>query len=62
MRYVVESPAARRLGWILDGLNGNPGWGADASDVLAPEFALLVPPNMLAGRIRRWPEQARVPA
>lgn len=53
MRYLVSSPAVDRLGWILDGLNGAAGWGGDAADVLAPEFAALVPPDAFAERVRQ---------
>jgi predicted kinase len=42
-----------RLGWILDGLNGAAGWGADAADALAPEFAALVPPDVFTERVRQ---------
>jgi hypothetical protein len=38
MRYLAAGAATDRLGWILDGLNGNAGWGADAAEILAPEF------------------------
>ena len=53
MRYLVSSPAMDRLGWILDGLNGAADWGGDAADVLAPEFAALVPPDAFAERVRQ---------
>jgi predicted kinase len=53
MRYLVSSPATDRLGWILDGLNGAADWGGDAADVLAPEFAALVPPDAFAERVRQ---------
>lgn len=36
MRYLVPSPATDRLDRLLDGLNGDPGWGGDAADALAP--------------------------
>jgi hypothetical protein len=45
VRYLFRSPAADRLGWILDGMNGAAGWGGDVAEVLAPEFAALVPPG-----------------
>ncbi|WP_394619183.1 AAA family ATPase [Lentzea sp. JNUCC 0626] len=45
MRRVGTSPALARLEWVLDGLDGTPGWGADASDVLAPEFTSFVTPE-----------------
>jgi len=53
VRYLLASPAMERLGWILDGLNGAAGWGADAADVFAPEFAELVPPDVFTGRVRQ---------
>jgi hypothetical protein len=53
VRYVVSSPAVDRLDWILDGLNGAADWGGDAADVLAPEFAALVPPDVFAERVRQ---------
>jgi predicted kinase len=53
VRYLVSSPAVDRLGWILDGLNGAPGWGGDAADVLAPEFAALVSPEAFTERVRQ---------
>ena len=56
MRYLVSGPAMDRLGWILDGLNGAVDWGSDAADVLAPEFAALVPPEVLTERVRQRAE------
>jgi predicted kinase len=53
VRYLVSSPAVDRLGWLLDGLNGVPGWGGDAADVLAPGFAALMPPDVFTGRVRQ---------
>jgi predicted kinase len=53
VRYLAASAAADRLDWILDGLNGTAGWGADAADVLAPEFSALMPPGTFAERIRQ---------
>jgi predicted kinase len=53
MRYLASGPAVDRLGWILDGLNGAADWGGDAADVLAPEFAALVPPDVFTERVRR---------
>jgi hypothetical protein len=53
VRYLVCSPAVDRLGWILDGLNGAGDWGGDAADVLAPEFAALVPPDAFTERVRQ---------
>lgn len=53
MRYLSASPAAGRLEWILDGLNGTEAWGCDAAEVLAPEFAAIVPPDRFTGRVRQ---------
>jgi predicted kinase len=41
----AASPALARLEWVLDGLDGKPGWGADASDVLAAAFTAVVTPE-----------------
>lgn len=49
----LPSSATDRLGWILDGLNGAADWGSDASNVLAPESAALVPPDAFAERVRQ---------
>jgi predicted kinase len=53
MRYLFSGPATDRIGWILDGLNGAADWGGDAADVLAPEFAALVPPDVFTDRVRQ---------
>ena len=53
MKYLAASPATDRLGWLLDGLNGVPGWGGDAAGVLAPEFAAVMPPDRFAERVRQ---------
>jgi hypothetical protein len=53
VRHLVSSPATERLGWIIDGLNGAAGWGGDAADVLAPELAALVPPDVFAERVQQ---------
>ncbi|WP_344855074.1 AAA family ATPase [Amycolatopsis ultiminotia] len=45
--------AADRLSWFLDGLNANVGWGADAAEVLAPEFAALIPPDRFVAWVQR---------
>ncbi|MGI5499476.1 AAA family ATPase [Lentzea sp. CA-135723] len=45
MRRLESGPALARLEWILDGLDGTPGWGADAADAFAPEFAAVVTPE-----------------
>jgi hypothetical protein len=43
LRHLVRSAALDRLGWILDGLDGQQDWGSDADDMLAPEFTAIVP-------------------
>ncbi len=53
MRHLARGPAADRLGWLLDGLSGAPGWGEDAAANMAPEFAAAMPPERLAGAFRR---------
>jgi predicted kinase len=53
VRYLLSGPATDRLDWILDGLNGARDWGGDAAEVLAPEFAALVPPDVFAARVRQ---------
>jgi predicted kinase len=53
VRYLVSGPAMDRLDWILDGLNGAADWGGDAAEVLAPEFAALVPPEVFTERVRQ---------
>lgn len=53
MKYLVASAATERLGWILDGINDEEGWGADLAEVLAPEFAEIVPPEVFAKRVRQ---------
>lgn len=53
MKYLAASAAADRLDWILDGLNGAPGWGADAAGALAPGFAAIVPPDVFTERVRQ---------
>ncbi|MEV6241790.1 ATP-binding protein [Lentzea sp. NPDC051838] len=45
MHRFAAGPALARLEWILDGLDGKPGWGADASDVLGTEFSAFVTPQ-----------------
>lgn len=52
MRCLVRNAAAERLSWILDGIDGQPGWGADAAEVIAPEFAARVPPDRTVHAIR----------
>jgi predicted kinase len=50
---LVRGPAVERLEWILDGLDGVPGWGADAAEVLAPEFTTAVPAHRIVEVTRR---------
>ncbi len=45
MHRFAAGPALARLEWVLDGLDGKPGWGADADDVLAAEFTAVVTPE-----------------
>ncbi len=45
MHRFAASPALARLEWVLDGLDGKPGWGADASGVLAAAFTAVVTPE-----------------
>lgn len=45
-----RTPALARLEWVLSGLDGTEGWGADAADVLAPEFLAAVPAATYLGR------------
>lgn len=37
--------------WILDGMDGAPGWGHDVAEVLAPQFTALVPPEVYVHRV-----------
>jgi predicted kinase len=53
MKYLVASSATDRLGWVLDRLNGSAGWGADAAEVLAPEFSAIVPPGRFVEFVRQ---------
>lgn len=52
MTRLIRSPAVTRLDWILDGLDGVDGWGRDAADVLAADFAAAVPPEAYAALTR----------
>jgi predicted kinase len=45
VQRIADSPALARLEWILDGLDGKPGWGADTSDVFAAAFTAVVTPE-----------------
>lgn len=49
----ARTPAAERLDWILAGLDGTAGWGTDAADVLAPEFAAFVEPARYVEVVQR---------
>jgi hypothetical protein len=42
-----------RLGWILGGLNGAADWGGGDANVLAPEFAAVMPPDAFTRRAGR---------
>lgn len=53
MRYLAASAVLDRLGWILDGLNGTPGWGDDAAEMLAPDFAAIMPPGRFVEGVRK---------
>ena len=44
MLGLTRTPALQRLEWIVDGLNGAPGWGADVTEVLSAEFRELIAP------------------
>jgi predicted kinase len=50
---LVRSAAVERLEWVLDGLDGVPGWGRDAAEVLAPEFTAMVPADRMVDVTRR---------
>lgn len=45
MHRFAASPALTRLEWVLDGLDGKPGWGADAAEVFAAGFRAVVTPE-----------------
>jgi predicted kinase len=49
----ITGPAVERLEWVLDGLDGARGWGDDAAEVLAAEFAAVVPPEQYVKITRR---------
>ncbi|MBB5890177.1 AAA family ATPase [Kutzneria kofuensis] len=53
MQRFITGPAVARLEWVLDGLDGARGWGDDAAEVLAPEFAAVVPPERYVQVTRR---------
>ncbi len=53
MNHLAREPARERLGWLLDGLSGAPGWGEDLAASMAPEFAAATPPERLAQVFRR---------
>jgi predicted kinase len=50
---LTRNPGVQRLGWVLDGIDGVPGWGADAADVIAPELATKAPAEAITAMIRR---------
>ncbi|MFD9698649.1 AAA family ATPase [Lentzea sp. NPDC059081] len=45
MHRFAASPALTRLEWILDGLDGTPGWGADAAEAFVAAFTAFVTPE-----------------
>jgi predicted kinase len=51
MHRFPDTPALRRLTWILDGMDGTAGWGHDVAEVLAPEFTAMVPPQVYVERV-----------
>lgn len=53
MQRFITGPAVARLEWVLDGLDGERGWGDDAAEVLAPAFAEAVPPEQYVKITRR---------
>jgi predicted kinase len=53
VKYLARGGATERLGWLLDGLGGAPGWGEDAAANMAPKFAAAMPPERLAEVFRR---------
>jgi predicted kinase len=53
LRYLVRSAALERLTWLLDGLDGHEDWGGDADEVIAPEFAAMVPPGRIVELARQ---------
>jgi predicted kinase len=53
VKYLIRNAATERLGWILDGLDGQEDWGADAADVIAPEFAAVAPPGRIVELTRQ---------
>jgi predicted kinase len=52
MDYVVDTPLTSRLQWLLRGLNGDPAWGDDASDVFSSAFSDQISPATCVERIR----------
>ena len=49
---LTRNPAVQRLAWVLDGLDGMDGWGQDAGQVIAPEFAARLPAERITAMIR----------
>jgi predicted kinase len=56
VRNLPRSPASDALDWLLDGLNGQPGWGGDAAGRLAPALAGRLPPDRLTALVRHQAE------
>lgn len=54
---VRSTPALRRLEWLLQGLDGQVGWGADVEAVLAPAFLATIPATLFLDTYRRRSKQ-----
>lgn len=50
MRYLVSGPAWIASAGFLGGLNGAADWGGGDANVLAPEFAAVMPPDAFTQR------------
>ncbi|HVX46160.1 MAG TPA: ATP-binding protein [Mycobacteriales bacterium] len=50
---LLPGPVRDRLEWILDGLDGRPGWGSDAAEVIAPPFLEAIPAETFRERFRQ---------
>jgi predicted kinase len=51
---LAQNPRLQRLAWVLDGLDGMDGWGHDAAEVIAPEFAAKMAAERITAMIRGW--------
>jgi hypothetical protein len=56
LRWLDDHVAMPRLSWVLAGLEGSPGWGEDAAEVIAPAFVPAVPPPHVVGCVRKMAE------